>query len=292
MLGEQKSCSYPEKRHRPQKKQNRAAKSNYCHYFCLCTNLCCIQRQRQSTPILSFPMIQASLVVVRSDCWYKSSTGFFQNKRTLCHPTGVYTSSSHNLVWATPWTHSPGTSKSTWFQFQVEFPWRKASALPRSTFLSGELGFTPSLKVSDPLIFICECIANCQTFQSLNGMALWGLCPSTLQHSEGKGRLKTRVSMVEESARTRYVVDKIYLCTNLGQRGEKGEGKRKKENKKRKKRKQIRITCNICNSKEKWVLQIKMLCQPGLYRCASNTSVAAITGAKQRALEQAELPGV
>lgn len=39
----------------------------------------------------------------------------------------------------------------------------------------------------------------------------------------------------------------------------KGEGTRG-EGKEGKKRKQIRITCNICNSKEKRVLQTKMLC--------------------------------
>jgi len=62
---------------------------------------------------------------------------------------------------------------------------------------------------------------------------------------------------MEESARTRYVVDKVYLCTNLGQERGKGGREGKKD---KKKRKQIRITCNICKNKEKWVLQIKMLC--------------------------------
>lgn len=46
---------------------------------------------------------------------------------------------------------------------------------------------------------------------------------------EGKGG-ETHVSVVEESARTRDVVDKIYLSTNLGQeRGQQGRERREKE---------------------------------------------------------------
>lgn len=55
----------------------------------------------------------------------------------------------------------------------------------------------------------------------------------TLQHSGGEGKLNTQVLMMEESAWTRYVVNKIYLYTNLGkERGQGGrERKERKENK-------------------------------------------------------------
>lgn len=57
------------------------------------------------------------------------------------------------------------------------------------------------------------------------------------------------MSVVEESARTRDVVDKIYLSTSLGlERGQRGRERREKEKKKRMK---IRITCSVSNNEEK-----------------------------------------
>jgi len=87
------------------------------------------------------------------------------------------------------------------------------------------------------------------------------------------------MSVVEESARTRDVVDKIYLSTSLGlERGQRGRERREKEKKKRMK---IRITCSVSNNEEKWVLQIKVHCRLELQGRASSTSVRATTGARQ-----------